>query len=229
MDKSTLAAIEAALAWGVADRPKSHDRKEIEQKAKDPAVESKVLESTGDLADVAVLRPNVYQRNGVFFVGCRQWYAPAKLKGMNMIAAAKDSMDPKIIEAMAQDMIRVHNLIHEPFAGIITAPSARHSAFIGVAHFASAIAKRMAEILELRHEVLFETVGASHKGHHPLREKDPPKLIVKNLPASKRILLIDDLATSGKTLEEHVNLLRSEGCKVSAMVWAYGSTGGTGS
>ena len=104
------------------------------------------------------------------------------------------------------------------------APSSRHSAFIGVPHFATAIAKSVAEKLNLDFRTgVFKTIAATHKGHHPRREKDPPEL-AEQPPA--KVLLIDDTATSGTTLELHVKALKAAGANVTAAVWIYGEQNG---
>ena len=183
----------------------------------------------GEMGHVAVMKPRLCQRKGVFFVSARQWFAPAKLQGVNMMKLAKDSLDERTAAMMAADLALVARLVFEATSGaIITAPSPRHSAFAGLPHFASRIGEIMAESMDTQFVPLFEVTKADRKGHHPAREKEPPKVIAKNLPRDRRVLIIDDVATSGQTLEWHVKALREEGVSVSAAVWVYGSTSGVG-
>lgn len=183
----------------------------------------------GEMGSVAVLRPRLCQRKGVFFVAARQWFAPAKLQGVQMMKAAKDTIDDKTARNMAADLALVIRLCFESSEGaVIAAPSPRHSAFAGLPHFASLIAEHVAEEIGTRSASLFEITKADRKGHHPAREKEPPKVIVQNLPRDRRVILIDDVATSGQTLEWHAKALREQGVKVSTAVWVYGSTSGVG-
>lgn len=234
MRKETEAIVDAALRFGgtvsgsgSGSSPKAALPGSNGSDQNEP-IESNVIQSVGRLADLAVLRPTLYQRKGVFFVGCRQWYAPAKLAGINMLKAAKDSIDPEIRSAIVDDLEHVARLVFEPFEGIVTAPSARHSAFAGLPHFASHVAEELAGRLGQKYELLFEPTAANRKGHHPARKKELPIVIEKRLPMSPRILLVDELATSGQTLEWHAKALREKGAKVSILVWCYGSTSGTG-
>lgn len=234
MRRETEAIVDAALRFGGSIEgsgsgrdPKGLPASSIEADQSAP-IESNVIQSFGRLADLAVLRPTLYQRKGVFFVGCRQWFAPAKLAGINTLKAAKDSNDPEIRSLIVDDLETVARLVFEPFEGIVTAPSARHSAFAGLPHFASHIAEDLAGRLGQKYELLFEPTAANRKGHHPAREKDLPIVIEKRLPMASRILLVDELATSGQTLEWHAKALREKGAKVSILVWCYGATSGTG-
>lgn len=197
--------------------------------ALEDASEALMALEQGEMGHVAVLRPRLCQRKGVFFVAARQWFAPAKLQGIQMMKAAKDTLDEGTAAAMADDLALVIRLCFEASQGsVIAAPSARHSAFAGLPHFASRIAELVAVKLDTAPASLFEITKADRKGHHPAREKELPVVIEKNLPRDRRVILIDDVATSGQTLEWHAKALREKGVAVSAAVWVYGSTAGTG-
>ncbi|UOF77580.1 prtase [Caudoviricetes sp.] len=182
----------------------------------------------GRLGDFAVLRPRLCSRGGVFFLSCRYWYEPSKLAGVNFLKAAKDQLDENAIRDISADLVAVANQSLETFSGIVAAPSPRHSAFAGIPHFASALARQVAEATGNEYAELFEPIPADRLGHHPRREKEPPKLKDAASVAGKRVLLIDDVATSGQTIELHAKALRSAGAKVSAIVWVYGTTKGLG-
>lgn len=183
----------------------------------------------GEMGNVALLRPRLCQRKGVYFIAARQWFAPAKLQGVQMMKAAKDTLDEGTARNMAADLAFViRSCMGATDGAIIAAPSPRHSAFAGLPHFASHIAELIAETLGTKSASLFEVTKADRKGHHPAREKEPPKVIEKNLPREKRVILIDDVATSGQTLEWHAKALMEVGVAVSSAVWVYGHTSGTG-
>jgi predicted amidophosphoribosyltransferase len=205
------------------ERSRSRDEEPEAEPGEDFAFEQ------GELGHVAVFRPRICQRNGVFFTCARSWFGPAKLHGIQIMKASKDAVDQDVAGMMAVDLVQTIEKCHAAAAGaLFTAPSPRHSARLGVKHFATLIAEKVAERLESPCKPLFESIPTKHLGHHPAREKEPPKLILENLPESKRIVLVDDVATSGKTLEIHANLLAEAGMKVTCLVWVYGVTGGVG-
>lgn len=176
----------------------------------------------------AVFRPALNQRNGVFWVSARQWFAPAKLAGVATMKRAKDSMNPEMLGAIGADLAEIARSIFGATGGFVTAPPARHSAYAGRPHFASRLAEDLAEALELEYRPIFEPTPANRLGHHPAREKDPPKLIAEALEYGERVLLIDDIATSGATLELSAKAIRAAGGRVSAIVGIYGATNGLG-
>lgn len=182
----------------------------------------------GELGHVAVLRPRLSQRKGVYWITCRMWYAPAKLQGIGMLKHAKDTMDEKALSLISADLIQVASLVFPAFDGVVSAPSPRHSAFKGVPHFATELARRLAEATGNTHEALFEVMGADRLGHHPAREKEPPKVRPEKLPREPRVLLVDDVATSGQTMELHARALQEHGAKVMGLVWCFGQTTGSG-
>ena len=227
MRRETEEILGSALNWKVSAGTDPQKPAGSQSQADEP-VESNVIVSASKLSEYAVLRPTLYQRKGVFFAAARQWFAPAKLGGIQMLKAAKDELDPDVLSMMADDLLAVARLVFEPFRGIVAAPSARHSAFTGRPHFATELARIVADSLGQAHGVLFEPTPANRAGHHPAREKEPPKVIAKNLPMDPCILLVDDLATSGQTIELHTKALREAGAAVSVIVWCYSSTSGVG-
>lgn len=138
-------------------------------------------------------------------------------------------MDAEAIQLMAEDMARLHDFLFAAAQGAtLTAPAARHSAHIGVEHFASKMAELVADMVGSPYAQLFHPRKTTAKGHHPRREKGEVVVIEKAIPSSKRVIVLDDLATSAQTLEEHVKALQAIGVSVSAAVWVYGSTSGVG-
>lgn len=168
-------------------------------------------------------RLRLSQRNGVHWVSVRAWLEESRHDGVAAMAQAKDELDEEWLAAMVLDLQAAALAVLGACDGVVSAPGPRHSAFIGVPHFATLAAERLADVLGLEHRPLFAPSAARHKGHHPMREKARPSLVGD---APKRALLIDDVATTGQTLEWHVRALQEAGARVSALGWIYGTVKG---
>lgn len=186
-------------------------------------------EVDSELSSLTAIRPRLCCRKGVYFVSIRMWKETGKSDGLRLISKAKDNVDMQIASDMASDFVKGIKSIFGAASGcIISAPSARHSAFIGVDHFASVIAKMVAKELGSPYVQLFKPTKATAKGHWPTREKDAPVIIPNSVSSGARVILVDDLATSGQTLEVHVKALAKIGVQASAITWVYGQTTGDG-
>jgi len=104
-----------------------------------------------------------------------------------------------------------------PLRGVVTPPPARTSVN---AHFATRMAERVAQELGVYCKSLFAP-RAGGSGHHPAKHKDPPE-VVEGAPS--HALLIDDVSTSGETLELCVRALEAAGTRTTAIVWIGGET-----
>ena len=161
----------------------------------------------------------VNRRNGIFWVSIQAWREEARKTGVEALKTAKDAMDPVWLDAMAQDVAQVLTEVFGASKGATLSSTApRDSAFKKGKHFATEAVERAAELTGHKYAALFAPTKANRRGHHPAREKDLP------VPSAypERVILVDDTATSGATLELHAKALQAGGSHVSAICWVYG-------
>lgn len=180
------------------------------------------------LHETTAWRPRLSQRKGIYWITARYWRSETRRLGIRMLKEAKDGPDPGAVELIAGDLLDLYREVVPAFRGVISAPAPRHSAFIGVPHLASIVAERISKATGNEYAALFETAAADRKGHHPAREKEPPKVIAGRELEGVPVLLVDDIATSGATMELHAKALKEKGALVQGLVWCFGSTTGAG-
>ena len=178
-----------------------------------------------ELQRLTVGPARIATRKGASFIAVRKWREPTKKKAVDLMKRTKDAVDMDSAEVIAGELTEcIRNLFGASIGASITAPNARHSAHIGVEHFASKIAQLVAAKLGAEYVQLFEVCKTDRSGHSPKLRKDPPKIIVANLPASRRVIIVDEVATSAETMEMHIKALREAGISVSGLVWVFGET-----
>ncbi len=191
----------------------------------EPAAADGYVDQNDLIARLTVLRPRISRRNGIFWISWRAWRSDV-VKPHKELAAAKDTMNKDWMVAMESDVKSCVSALPGLLAGnpMLICPAARHSAFIGVEQFANAVAGRLAHELILQHARVFEVSKATAKGHWPNREKEPVQIrreFITRL-AGRHVFMIDDLATSGATIEHHARALQEEGAFVTSWAWIYG-------
>jgi len=166
-------------------------------------------------------RPTLFQRNQVRWIAACAWRTQLKSQGLAALKTAKQELDPSLVAEGAAAIVQLIREIYGPKpVGAITCIPCGHS------RRPDCFGKQLAQVAARNMELPFLQVfadrpcpGASHPrqsiGLPPLqRIADPPRSMI----------LIDDLATSGRHIEESMLALRDLGVAVSSLVWISGST-----
>lgn len=190
------------------------------------AVDEEQLE--GDLDTGTVDNPRISRRNGVYWHSMRSFRSNRRKSALKALKQAKDSGDETWITEIARQMaeyIKNTLAIADPKTIVTTTP-ARDSAFKGIPHFATELAKNVAIATGLEFRQVFDVSAANRRGHHPAREKEPPQIISKAIKPGARVLIIDDMATSGATVEACAKLLWTMDAQVTSVVWVFNAIEG---
>jgi len=157
----------------------------------------------------------------VRFMSCRAWWRGTKEIDMAILKHAKHDCDSVVIDGIAQEIIETLHVFKTKIVyELITAPPPGVSAWEGVPHFATLIAQRVASVLGMTFACLFVPRPRSESSH-PLAERGEVELepVWRNT-ALPKLLILDDVATSGRTIESCIRLTGGE-----AIVWLYGHKG----
>jgi glutamine phosphoribosylpyrophosphate amidotransferase len=138
------------------------------------------------------------------------------------LKAVKDSADMRWAEYIAEE---VAGVMREPFAvydggTVVATTPARESAKAGLPHFGLMIAREVAGRLGLTYVDLFEVQPTDRRGHHPMRKRLAP--VLKAVVEGWKVLLVNDVATSGFTMADCVRTLKQAGAAVMPIVWIFG-------
>jgi hypothetical protein len=166
-------------------------------------------------------RPALFQRNQVRWIAACAWRTQLKPQGLSALKTAKQELNPCLIAEGAAAIVRlIHGIYGPKSVDAITCIPCGHS------RRPDCFGKQLAQSAALAMGLPFLQVfadrpcsGASHPRQSialpPLRQiADPPRSMI----------LIDDLATSGRHVEESMLALRGLGVAVSSLVWISGST-----
>jgi hypothetical protein len=188
-----------------------------------PPVRRAPVTADGGLGGI-VWRPAVYGRGAVRWLSACAWRADTRRHDLEDFKAAKRMLDEDALAAAAERLVwLLEPLIGAGFAdGVTSVPcghSRRHDCF--GRRLAEHVARRLALPFVQVHADRF-CPGVSHPKEFrflpPLaRIADPPMEL-----RGARVLLIDDIATSGWHLEESLGALRAYGAAALAAVWISG-------
>jgi len=166
-------------------------------------------------------RPAFNKTRSIRFLSVRRWRKSTKDKDLELFKFAKEKCDPHIIKTVAGELAAViEEFMGRPMGSYVTAPPPGASAGRGLPHFATLLAQETAAALDLEFILIFKP--------RPRKESSNPwsydrrgELQFITDPPTRNCLLIDDVATSGNTIEQCANALKSYG-PVTSIVWIYG-------
>jgi hypothetical protein len=166
-----------------------------------------------------VVQPAFYSRNGVTYMVAAHWRADLKAEQIGHLKRAKSEGCCETCELAAETVAGLLSNVFGPLAGaVITSVPCGHS------RVPDCLGKRLAQAVAARLAVPFVQVwedrfvaGVSH----PKEFAKLPPLEWIERPQS-RVIVIDDVATSGWHLEEALTALRSAGLEAFGVAWIGG-------
>lgn len=172
------------------------------------------------LLSALIYRPTIYQRNDIRWIAAHAWRAKAKAQGIAALKEAKRRLDPSLITEAAEPITAlIRQLIGETPAQAMTCVPCGHSRRSDC--FGKQLAHRVAELLGVPFIQVFSDRPCAGVSHPRRSAKLPPLAQIGSPPRS--VIIVDDLSTSGRHLEEVILALRRLGTAASAFVWISGS------
>ena len=162
-------------------------------------------------------RTSVRNRKDVSYVTLRTWSKAIKEHQISALKIVKIDPDPLFVEAVAGEMAEhVRRLFGEPRVGCVVPVPGGHS------RSDECLSVQLARALARNLKVPFVNALSQppRKGRsHPSKNAalKPPKLVTDQ--AHEAVLLIDDVATSGRHIELAIHALRSMTQHVTAIAW----------
>ncbi len=172
------------------------------------------------LLNALIYRPTIYQRNDIKWIAAHAWRAKAKEQGIAALKEAKRCLDPSLITEAAEPIAAlIRQLIGTVPAQAMTCVPCGHSRRPDC--FGKQLAHRVAQLLGVPFIQVFADRPCPGVSHPRRSAKLPPLQQIGNPPRS--VILVDDLSTSGRHLEEVVLAMRRLGASASAFAWISGS------
>ena len=162
--------------------------------------------TTADSFPFTVYRPALNKKRTARFLSVRRWRSEQKEYGIERMKTLKAECSDDTIDAVAGEFEEILSVLVgglDQFA--VTAPPSSKPR----RHFATEIARRFADRTHGRYVSLFNQrlrTSSSHPAHWD--QRGDMERTGERVP--DRLLLLDDIATSGTTIEQAVQTLRDE-------------------
>lgn len=170
-----------------------------------------------------VYRPATFQRNDIRWIAGYSWRSAAKERGIAALKEVKRDPDPQLLKKAAEPISAlIRQLFGDSPATAVTAIPCGHSRRPDC--FGKRLAQSVAEVLELPFVQVFADRPCAGVSHPKESIRLPPLRQIATPP--KSAILVDDVATSGRHLEEAVLALRRLSVTTTAFVWISGSSTG---
>jgi hypothetical protein len=167
-----------------------------------------------------IYRPSIFQRNDIRWIAAHAWRSGVRERGIAALKGVKQDLDPQFLREVAAS---IAGLIRELFGGgpigAVTCIPCGHSRRPDC--FGKRLAQFVAEALDLPFVQVFADRPCAGVSHPKTSAKLPPLRQVAS--PFRSMIVVDDLATSGRHLEEAILALRRLGVAASAVAWISGS------
>ena len=171
------------------------------------------------LFDTLVWRPTLLSRNGVSYITVRRWRNSVKEFQIEALRELKKSPSSNFVAACARDLVA-------GLDGMITGNLYRHVVPVPCSRSGpdACLSVLLAEKLAARLRLTMIEALAIDRAEglsHPRRNAERPAMrLVEPVPGP--CLLVDDVASSGRHLEEGARLLRETAPAILAVAWIGG-------
>ncbi|MBL8590157.1 MAG: hypothetical protein JNK46_16610 [Methylobacteriaceae bacterium] len=166
-----------------------------------------------------VWRPTLLSRNGVSYISVRRWRSSVKDYQIDALRQVKKSPSAQFVAACARDVIAGLDgmIAGQLYTHVVPVPCSRSAPD-------ACLSVLLAEKLAARVRLTFVEALAAERAEgasHPRKNADRPAMTLREA-VSGPTLLVDDVATSGRHLEEGARLLRQSAPALLAVAWIGG-------
>jgi hypothetical protein len=172
------------------------------------------------LPSTFIYRPSLNKHRGIRYISIRRWPSNKKDAAKESFKAIKRELNSDVLWAIAGEIVAcIVDIFHTAAGFYVTNPPPGNNSG---KHFATALAKVTADRLGVPYHAVFERLDN--------KEEDRPYhkyggIGLKGDPPAGFCILIDDVATTGQTLEQCIRLLQEHGI-VFPVVWISGDMSG---
>ncbi len=172
------------------------------------------------LLDTLVERKSILSRNAISYLSLRAWRKPMKKHQIAALRQIKAAPTPDFVDTISQEIIDgLDRLVGELPARIVTHIPCGHSRKDDC--LSRLLAKQIAARLNLPFVPVFKPIFSSGTSH-PKANLCRPAMEMET-PIVDPVLLIDDVASSGRHMEEAIGLLRQSTDVVLPVAWIGGN------
>lgn len=168
------------------------------------------------LFETLISRKRLLARNGASYLALRQWRKSIKPYQLKALQALKSDEAPSSIETIASELVRqIETVYGKLFNAVVPIPggsSGRKKSFSVL------IAERVAKGLKIPCRDILISTSVAKGSSHPKKSIGlrPYKL---SEPLNGNVLIVDDVASSGKHIELATNAIKESANYCTAVVW----------
>jgi predicted amidophosphoribosyltransferase len=167
------------------------------------------------LLETLLKKPRLLQRKSQPYLALRTWRKPIKQYQISAIKALKSDVPEAFVAQISDELAKgVQSVYGATKDAVVVAVPCGHSGQNCLSHqIAAALALR----LGVPHVAAFEPLKLTGSSHPKTNAKRPKMKLTA--PVEQRVILVDDIATSGAHIEEAAKLLQKSAKAVWPIVW----------
>lgn len=168
-----------------------------------------------------VWRPTLLSRNGTSCITVRRWRTGMKEFQIDALREARRSPSAAFVAACARDLLAgLEGIVASSlYSHVVPAPCGRSDPETCLSGL---LAEKLAVRLRLTFVEALSAARVDDAAHPPSKNAGRPPMIVREALAGPTVL-VDDVAATGRTLEEATRLLRQSAPAVLAVAWIGGA------
>lgn len=182
-----------------------------------PAPQIGVEASAQFLSETLVKRQSLKSRNGVAYVTLRTWRRPIKEHQIRALAALKAYPHPTFVSQVANEIVAAAKTLFGTRSACVVPVPCGHSRRTDC--LSVQLARETANQLKRPFVEIFSPQFRAGASHPKQSAKLPPLKFAQGVAPVGNIILIDDVATSGRHIEQAVNALSERAEHVFALAW----------
>lgn len=171
---------------------------------------------TSFLAETLIVHERLQHRNDTSYVGVRRWRSAIRKYQIAALRALKDDPPDAFVRMIAAEMVAtVRKVYGSPGDCVIIPVPCGHSGENCLAH---RLAQAVGELLHVPVVHAFAPIEGVRGRSHPRKNGRRAPMKLKQF-VSQRVILVDDVSTSGSHIDEAASVLRKTASSVWPVVW----------